>query len=71
VRGISAVYALQDRFTRRSDGWFRTAPGPLTDANIGASIISAEIFLTDVTNDSVDIIGVYDRLLEWLDERRR
>jgi hypothetical protein len=71
VREISAVYALQDRFTRRSDGSFLTAPGALTDANIGASIISAEIFLTDVTNASLDMIGVYDRLLEWLGDRRR
>jgi hypothetical protein len=70
VREISAVYTLQDRFARHSDGSFLTAPGALTDANIGASLISAEIFLTDVTNTSIDMITAYDRLLEWLADRR-
>jgi hypothetical protein len=71
VREISAVYTLQDRFARQSDGSFLTAPGALTDANIGASLISAEIFLTDVTNASLDMVAAYDRLLEWLAHRRR
>jgi hypothetical protein len=71
VREISAVYTLQDRFVRHSDGSFLTAPGALTDANIGATLISAEIFLTDVTNASLDMVAAYDRLLESLALSRR
>jgi hypothetical protein len=71
VREISAVYTLQDRFVRHSDGSFLTAPGALTDANIGATLISAEIFLTDVTNTSLDMVAAYDGLLESLTHRRR
>jgi hypothetical protein len=70
VREISALYALQDRFVRHSDGTFLTAPGALTDANIGATVVSAEIHLTDLTNGSVDMIAAYDRLLAVLAGRR-
>jgi hypothetical protein len=71
VREISSLYALQERFLRHSDGTFLTAPGALTDTNIGATVISAEIHLTDLTNASRDMIAAYDHLLEWLAGRLR
>lgn len=70
VREISSLYALQDRFVQHSDGTFLTAPGALTDANIGATVVSAEIHLTDLTNGSLDMIAAYDRLLDGLTGRR-
>lgn len=66
VRELSAVYTLQDRYVQHSDGAYLMAPGALTDANIGSTVISAEIFLMDVTHGARELLTAYDRLLEVL-----
>jgi hypothetical protein len=70
VRELSALYTLQERFSQNSDGSFLLTPSALTDATIGATVISAEIHMTDLTNGSRALVKAYDGVLEWLADRR-
>ena len=69
VSELSSVYAFQERFSEYSDFRHLLAPSAMADANIAATVFSAEIYLIDVLSGARDLVARYDRMLELLAER--
>jgi hypothetical protein len=69
VSELSAVYTFQERFTQYSDARHLLAPTAMADANIAATVFSAEIHLIDTVAGARDLVARYDRILELLEGR--
>jgi hypothetical protein len=69
VSELSSVYTFQERFVQLSDARHLLAPTAMADANIAATVFSAEIYLIDVIAGARDLVARYDRILETLGER--
>lgn len=66
VNELSAVYALQERFAEYSDFRHLLAPEAMADANIAATMFSAEIYLIDVLTGAQELVATYDAILSRL-----
>lgn len=66
VNELSAVYALQERFAEYSDFRHLLAPAAMADANIAATMFSAEIYLIDVLTGARQLVATYDEMLARL-----
>jgi hypothetical protein len=69
VSELSSVYTFQDRFVVQSDARHLLAPTAMADANIAATVFSAEIYLIDVIAGARDLVARYDRILDVLASR--
>ena len=68
VNDLSAVYAFQERFADYSDFRHLLAPAAMAEANIAATVFSAEIYLIDVLTGARELVDRYDAMLARLRE---
>ena len=66
VNELSAVYAFQERFADYSDFRHLLAPAAMADANIAATVFSAEIYLIDVLTGARELVDRYNGMLDRL-----
>lgn len=69
VNELSAVYAFQERFADYSDFRHLLAPAAMAEANIAATVFSAEIYLIDVLSGAAELVDRYDAMLTRLQGR--
>jgi hypothetical protein len=69
VNELSAVYAFQERFAEYSDFRHLLAPAAMADANIAATVFSAEIYLIDVLTGARELVDRYNGMLDHLQAR--
>lgn len=66
VSRLSALYTAQQRFVETSWPDFITGAGAWTDANIGSTVLSVVIYLSDVTAGEQELLVFYDTVLKTL-----
>jgi hypothetical protein len=62
------LYTLQERFSERSEPEF-LGPGAFADANIVSTLISATLYLGDVTAGEEELTALYEQVLNLLEAR--
>lgn len=66
VARLSALYTLQQRFVETSRPDFIQGAGAWTDANIGSTVLSALLYLGDVTAGEQGLLESYELVLNAL-----